>query len=247
MASSLPLTLFLLASIATQCLAQSPKTAAPAPAPKINLTAILEKGGQFTTFMKLLASTQVGSQVENQVKSSSEGMTIFAPTDNAFQNLKAGTINSLSAEKQVQLVLNHVLPKFYTMDNLETVSNPVRTQASGQDGGNLGLNITSMGNNQVNVSCGPVQTQINNVLRKDFPLAVYQVDKVLLLPQNSTSKAKAPAPLISPVSSTPAKTKGSDAKDEGPVADEKNGGFGVRSMGLGLVFGFALATFGFLS
>ncbi|KAJ8419966.1 hypothetical protein Cgig2_002725 [Carnegiea gigantea] len=207
MASSIPLTLLLLATIATHCLAQSAK----APPGKVNLTAILEKGGQFTTFMRLLASTQVGSQIENQVKSSSEGMTIFAPTDNAFQNLKTGTINSLSAEKQVQLVLNHVLSKFYTMDSLQTASNPVRTQASGQDGGN--------------------------------------VDKVLLLPQKSKLKAKAPAPApaVSPVSSTPAKAKGSDAKDERPVADEKNGEFGVRSMGLGLAFGVALATFGFLS
>ena len=245
MASSIPLTLLLLATMATHCLAQSAK----APPGKVNLTAILEKGGQFTTFMRLLASTQVGSQIENQVKSSSEGMTIFAPTDNAFQNLKTGAINSLSAEKQVQLVLNHVLPKFYTMDSLQTASNPVRTQASGQDGGNVGLNITSIGNNQVNVSCGPVQTQINNALRADFPLAVYQVDKVLLLPQKSKLKAKAPAPVpaVSPVSSTPAKAKGSDTKDERPVADEKNGGFGVRSMGLGLAFGVGLATFGFLS
>ncbi|MFS7962091.1 putative FAS1 domain-containing protein [Helianthus anomalus] len=113
-------------------------------------------------------------------------MTIFAPTDNAFQNLPAGTLNGLSEEKKVKLVLYHVLPKFYSMDDLVTISNPVPTQA-GSSRGSLGLNFTGRAS-QVNVSTGVVETQINNALRKDFPLAVYVVDKVLLFQED------APAP-----------------------------------------------------
>ena len=48
-------------------------------------------------------------------------MTVFAPTDNAFQNLKPRTLNGLSVQEQVQLVLYHVLPKFYNFENFATV------------------------------------------------------------------------------------------------------------------------------
>ncbi|KAJ6696754.1 hypothetical protein OIU85_003136 [Salix viminalis] len=149
-----------------------------APSGPVNFTAVLEKGGQFVTFMMLLNKTQTFNQVENQLNSSSEGMTIFAPTDNAFSNLKAGALNGLSQQQQVQLLQYHMLSKFYSLSNLLLVSNPVSTQASGHEGV-WGLNFTGQ-SNQVNVSTGLVEVQINNALRQDFPLAVYPIDKVLL-------------------------------------------------------------------
>uniref|UniRef100_A0A6N2M914 FAS1 domain-containing protein n=1 Tax=Salix viminalis TaxID=40686 RepID=A0A6N2M914_SALVM len=138
--SLLVLSLFLSLSLHSQ--AQAP--AAPAPAPPsgpVNFTAVLEKGGQFVTFMMLLNKTQTFNQVENQLNSSSEGMTIFAPTDNAFSNLKAGALNGLSQQQQVQLLQYHMLSKFYSLSNLLLVSNPVSTQASGHEGV-WGLNFT---------------------------------------------------------------------------------------------------------
>ncbi|KAL5730532.1 hypothetical protein ACHQM5_003339 [Ranunculus cassubicifolius] len=153
---------------------------APSPPPVLaNFTGILDKAGQYTTFLRLLTSTQIGSQIQNQLNSSDQGFTVLAPTDNAFSNLKAGTLNGLSTQDQLALVLYHILPKFYTLAMFETVSNPARTQATGLDGGAYGLNFTTT-SNQVNVSTGVVDTQINNALAKDFPLAVYQLDKVLL-------------------------------------------------------------------
>ncbi|KAM0939536.1 putative FAS1 domain-containing protein [Dioscorea sansibarensis] len=155
----------------------TPIAPGPTPAP-LNLTAVLEKGGQYTTFLRLLKETQVGKQVQSQLNNSYDGLTIFAPTDNAFSNLKAGTLNSLNAQEQVSLILYHVLPRFYSMVTFETASNPVRTQASGSNGV-YGVNITSS-TNQVNVSTGIVDTPVQTVLYSDFPLAVYSVDKVLL-------------------------------------------------------------------
>lgn len=253
MASSLRLSLvFLVATLAcSQCLAQSPAAPSPKPAGTLNLTAILEKGGQFTTFMRLLASNQVDSQITNQVKSSSEGMTLFAPTDNAFHNLKPGTINSLSVQEQVQLVLYHVLPKFYSFDNFETISNPVRTQATGQDGEVFGLNIVSIGNRQVNVSTGMVTTQINNALRETSPLAVYEVDQVLLPPELFGAKSPKSAPAGSSTKPKSSDSK-SDGKADGPATDSADAeakpseGFGLRSMGMGLVAGVGVLTTGFL-
>ncbi|CAN8247892.1 unnamed protein product [Cochlearia groenlandica] len=229
--------LLLLAAVflATEVTAQ-PAAPAPGPAGPINITAILEKGGQFATFIRLLNTTQIGNQINIQVNSSSEGMTVFAPTDNAFQNLKPGTLNELSQEEQVTLILYHVSPKFYTLDDLLSVSNPVRTQASGRDGGAVyGLNFTGQGN-QVNVSTGVVETRVSNALRKERPLAVYVVDMVLL-PEEMFGEHK-----TSPAAPGP-KSKSTDDSDDSekaasPSPSDKSGSGGMKSglgFGLGLV------------
>lgn len=224
---------------------QAQKSSAPAPSVSpLNLTGILDKNGQFKTFIRFLSSTQIGDQIKNQLKSSTDGMTVFAPTDNAFSNLKAGTLNGLSDQQQVQLILYHVLPKFYSLDDLLTVSNPVRTQATGQDGAVFGLNFTGQGN-QVNVSTGMVETQINNVLREESPLAVYQVDKVLL--PLELFEAKPPASPPPPAKASPGRIN-STAAAEAPSASEKSdeSGSGGRNAGLGLAVGLGLICIGAL-
>ncbi|KAJ8568022.1 hypothetical protein K7X08_020744 [Anisodus acutangulus] len=175
--------------------AQSPT--APAPTGPIDIFAILKKAGQYNTFIKFLNETQVGSQISNQVNNSNQGMTVFAPSDNAFSNLPGGTLNKLNDQQKVQLIQYHVISKFYTFDDLQTVSNPVRTEATGPKGEPFGLNFTGQ-NNQVNVSSGAVETNVYNAIRKDAPLAVYQLDKVLLpwefTDAKSPSTDDAPAP-----------------------------------------------------
>ncbi|XP_068665927.1 fasciclin-like arabinogalactan protein 6 [Aristolochia californica] len=207
---------------------------------RVNLTGILEKGGQYTMLMRLLGSTQVGSQIENQIDHSNQGMTLFAPTDNAFNNLEPGTLNGLDTQQQVALVLYHVIPKFYRLQDFETVSNPVRTQASGNGGGVYGLNFTSA-QNQVNVSTGVVETHLNNALRSDFPLAVYEVDKVLLSSDLFGAKAPSTSPPpspSSPVSPSPPKSTKSPSPVQpsaGTRAKSRGGGFVVLLMGAALL------------
>ncbi|KAK9285268.1 hypothetical protein L1049_024458 [Liquidambar formosana] len=230
----------LLFLLSAQTLAQSSSGPAPSPSGPINLTAILDKNGQYTTFIRLLTSTQVASQIENQLNNSNDGMTVLAPTDNAFNNLKAGTLNGLTVQQQVELVLYHVLPKYYNLASFETVSNPVRTQASGQDGGVFGLNFTSL-NNQVNVSSGLVQTPINNPLRQQFPLAVYEVDKVLL--PNELFGAKPPASSPTPAATSSTTTVGQPA----PSQKNDSSSSGGRNVGLGLAVGVGLICIGVLS
>nr|CAD1823826.1 unnamed protein product [Ananas comosus var. bracteatus] len=135
---------------------------APGSSAGVNLTEVLEKGGQYTTLIRLLKETQLDLQINSQLRNSFNGLTVFAPTDNAFGALKAGTLNALSPQEQVALVLYHVLPAFYSLEMFQTASNPVRTQASGNDGAYT-LNITSV-MNQVNVSTGIVETSITNTL-----------------------------------------------------------------------------------
>ncbi|KAL1199616.1 Fasciclin-like arabinogalactan protein 13 [Cardamine amara subsp. amara] len=250
MATSTPLLLLLLfltvIFLSTEITAQPAAPAPRRPGP-INITQILEKGGQFVTFIRLLNTTQVGNQINIQINSSSEGMTVLAPTDNAFQNLKPGTLNKLSPDEQVKLILYHVSPKFYTLEDLLSVSNPVSTQSSGRDGGAVyGLNFTGQGS-QVNVSTGIVETRLSNALRTERPLAVYVVDQVLL-PDEMFGKHKiskvTPAPETkSPVVSDDSK---SSKKAASPPSESEKSGSGEMKSGLGFGFGLVVLCLKFL-
>ncbi|KAL0874984.1 hypothetical protein Bca101_024689 [Brassica carinata] len=189
----------------------------PTPSGPTNITAVLEKAGQYTMFIRLLKSTQAADQINTQLNSSSsQGLTVFAPTDNAFSSLKSGTLNSLSDQQKVQLVQFHVLPTLLTMPQFQTVSNPLRTQAGDGQNGKFPLNITSSGN-QVNITTGVVSATVANSVYSDKQLAVYQVDQVLLpLAMFGSSSAPAPAPekggLVSK-GSAPSGDDGGDSTD----------------------------------
>ncbi|KVH90799.1 fasciclin-like arabinogalactan protein 11 [Cynara cardunculus var. scolymus] len=204
---------FLLPLLILQCitttLAQAP---APAPAGPTNITKILEKAGQFTTLIRLFGMTQVGNQINTQLNNSNQGMTVFAPTDNAFSGLKAGTLNSLSDQQKVELLQFHVVPNFLSTSQFQTISNPLRTQAGDSASNKFPLNITTSGN-QVNVTTGVVDATVANTIYTDGTLAVYQVDKVLLPMSLFGPQSPAPAP-------EPVKKKKSGSDDETPATDD---------------------------
>ncbi|XP_022970427.1 fasciclin-like arabinogalactan protein 12 [Cucurbita maxima] len=154
---------------------QSPAEA-PGPPPPMNISRILEKGGQFSILIRLLKSTQVANQINTQLNDSNSELTIFAPTDNAFSNLQSGTLNSLNDQEKVELLQFHMIPTFLSLSNFQTVSNPVRTQAG--DAYEFPLNVTTSGNS-VNVSSGLTNTSISGTVYSDNQLAVYQIDSVL--------------------------------------------------------------------
>ncbi|GLJ37871.1 hypothetical protein SUGI_0770430 [Cryptomeria japonica] len=163
----------------------------------MNITDVLHKGGQFTTFRSLLMRTQVGNLLQIELNIVQGGLTIFAPTDNAFQRLKPGTLNYLTDHQKVALLLYHVLPSYYSLSQFQMLKNPQRTRASVNDlnGGYFNLDVRSSGVNQVNISTGLVDTPISNSFYSRSPLAIYQVDQVLL-----PADIFAPLP---PTSSTP--------------------------------------------
>lgn len=186
--------------------------AAPAPATaSSNITGVLAKAGQFNTFIRLLKSTGVASQIDNQVANGGNGVTVFAPTDNAFQSLPSGTLNSLSDQDKNALVQYHVVSTAIPMSQFDTVSNPLRTQAGSASPGEFPLNVTSSEGQQVNVTTGVVTATVDNSLYSGDSLVVYQVNKVLL-PMKLFGAAEAPAP--APLA--PAKKKG---KTPAAVAD----------------------------
>ncbi|KAL4611037.1 hypothetical protein ACB092_08G095100 [Castanea dentata] len=168
---------------------------APAPPGPPDVIKILQKVGGFTILIRLLKSTGVADQLKGQLNDSSIRFTLFAPNDNAFSNLKAGTLNSLSNEEKVRLIQFHILPTYYTLENFQTVSNPVRTQAGDNKPGDYPLNVTSVGS-QVNISSGLVNAS----------LAIYQVDKVLLPLDLFVPKPPSPAPAPAPTKPKAKKT-----------------------------------------
>ncbi|KAI4334421.1 hypothetical protein L6164_019118 [Bauhinia variegata] len=191
--------------------AQSP-AAAPAPSPSsapTDIIRILKKAQGFTTLIRLLKTSQVANQIDSQLLNSNSGLTFFAPSDSAFQSLKAGFLNSLNDQQKNELIQFHMLPSFVATTNFDTLSNPVRTQA-GADPDRLALNITGSGN-QVNLTTGIVNATVGGTVYTDNQLAVYQVDKVLIPRDIVVPKPPAPAP-------APAKTKTSKKKSADTAA-----------------------------
>ncbi|RCV06139.1 hypothetical protein SEVIR_1G138600v4 [Setaria viridis] len=171
---------------------------APGPSPpgELNLTGILENGGQYSTLLRLLQTTRIAQQLTEQLKNSYDGLTFFAPNDDAFTKLKTGTLNGLSDQQKIQLLLYHVLPRYYSVTTFQTASNPLPTEGSGP-GGMYTVNVTTTTSSHlVNMSTGVVDVPISSTLVARFPLAVYSIDAVLLPEQlfGASRKAVAPAP-----------------------------------------------------
>ncbi|KAL5207981.1 hypothetical protein ABZP36_032416 [Zizania latifolia] len=170
----------------------------PAPAGPLNLTDILRKANNYNTFIRLLKDTEVTSLVSSLLNNdrNADGLTVLAPTDAAFGRLRPGTLNRMDAQSQSELVLFHILPKYYGFVTFETTTNPVRTQASGQHGV-CTVNVTTSGEQKVNVSSGLLETTLGKPLHEEHPLAVYSLDDVLLPPDMfgpgaKNSRAEAP-------------------------------------------------------
>ncbi|KAJ9694481.1 hypothetical protein PVL29_010121 [Vitis rotundifolia] len=155
----------------------SPPTSSPSGPTDIN--AILGKAGKFTTFIGLLKSTQMDSQINSELqKKSKPGFTIFAPTDSAFSDLKTGTLNSYTDEQKAALTKFHVLHSFLTISQFQTVSNPLHTEAAANTE-EFPLNVIGNGT-QVNITTGLVNTTVDSTVYSDGQLAVYETPQVLL-------------------------------------------------------------------
>ncbi|KAB5530194.1 hypothetical protein DKX38_020275 [Salix brachista] len=188
-------------------------TQAAAPNGITNVTKILEKAGHFTIFIRLLRSTQEENHLFSALNDSSSGLTIFAPTDSAFSELKSGTLNTLSDGDKSELVKFHVLPTFLSTSQFQTVSNPLGTWAG--TGSRLPLNVTSYPNS-VNITTGLTNTSLSGTVYTDNQLAIYKIEKVLLPKDVFGSKAPAPAP-AAPVREKPTKAV-PEATVESPVS-----------------------------
>jgi len=213
------------------CTTTTTTVAQPAPAPgppaPTNITKILEKASQFTTLIRLFSITKVGDQINTQLNNSNQGMTVFAPTDNAFSSLSAGTLNSLSDQQKDELIQFHVIPTFISTSQFQTLSNPLRTQAGDSTTYNFPLNITTSGN-QANLTTGVVNATVANTVYTDGSLAVYEVDKVLLPMNLFGPQPPAAAPAPQPQKDKKKKTGDDDTPSDGKASANSSGRLGLR-------------------
>ncbi|GMN24674.1 hypothetical protein TIFTF001_000671 [Ficus carica] len=235
--SSLPLLLLLILHSTTAALAQTAPALSPGPAPATDVNKILIKAGQFTVLLRLLRSTKVADQINNQLGSTNSELTFFAPPDNAFSSLKTGTLNQLSDQQKVQLLQFHLVPSFISISNFQTLSNPVQTQAA--DTYEYPLNITTNGS-QVNITTGVVNATITGTVYSDNQLAIYQVDRVLQPLGIFAPRPLPPAPAPAP----PKSKKKADSENGSPVASvDASGAFGGAVRRLWMVMSFGVSVF----
>nr|KYP68508.1 Fasciclin-like arabinogalactan protein 11 [Cajanus cajan] len=166
-----------------------------------------------------MKTTQLINQLNAQLLTTkSGGITILAPDDSAFSELKAGFLNSLSDGQKLELLQFHVISEYVSSSNFDTLTNPVRTLA-GAKPGKVELNVISYGGS-VNISTGEVNTTITGIIYTDKHLAIYKVGKVLL-PMDFFAVAKAPAkgPSLAPEPSSDAAKAPKADKDESSSSD----------------------------
>lgn len=188
----------------------APTPPAPAPSGPADITSILRKAGRFTKFLRLLKSTDSVDRINTQLSKSNQGLTIFAPNDGAFGSLKAGSLNSYTDEQQTELVQFHILPNFVPLTQFDTLSNPLSTQAGGNDYGQFPLNVTTAGSS-VNLTTGFANASVSSTVYTDNQLAVYEVDHVLLPQRFFVAPPPSPPPASAPAPSKPKKAESSDA------------------------------------
>ncbi|KAJ4826482.1 hypothetical protein Tsubulata_041168 [Turnera subulata] len=246
--------LFLFTSPASAQTASPPAptpTPAPAPAPGpayVNLTDLLSVAGPFHTFLNYIDSTKVIDTFQNQANNTDEGITLFVPKDDAFSKLKKPSLSSLTQDQLKQVLLFHALPHYCSLAEFKNVSQvgPVSTFAGA---GQFALNFTDV-SGTVHINSGWSKTKISSSVHSTDPVAVYQVDKVLL-PEAifgtdiPPTPAPAPAPDVSPAADAP---KAADDGESGhaPVTSPWNSShrinFGIWSQ-LVLAFSAVMVLF----
>lgn len=189
-----------------QAPAQSP-AATPAKAPTSPSTpivptdtiSVLLKAGHFITFARLMKATHVDTQLFAQLNSSTDGITMFAPNEDAFSKLRAGALDSLTDREKLSFVQFHILPRFLSPSDFQTLSNPVKTLAGADS--RFPLTITTS-DNSVTLNTGLSKTNILNTTYTDKQVAIYEIGKVLI-PKDIFPPAPAPAPTKPVAESSP--------------------------------------------
>lgn len=146
----------------------------------VNITGALIDGGDFNVVAAMLAASGVDAELERDEKGA--GITVFAPTDEAFAALpRTKRVQSLPADQKAAVLRFHVLHSYYPLGSLEGIVNPVQPTLAteGTGAGRFTLNITRV-NNSVALGTGIVQATITRTVFDQNPVAVFGISRVLL-------------------------------------------------------------------
>lgn len=150
------------------------------PPAAVNITRILADARAFNVAASMLEASGVAAEFEDDERGA--GITVFAPTDDAFAGLPAGDrLQSLPADRKAVVLRFHVLHSYYPLGSLESIVNPVQPTLATEfsNAGRFTLNITRA-NGSVAIDTGVVQATITRTVFDQNPVAVFAVSKVLL-------------------------------------------------------------------
>ncbi|XWS77170.1 hypothetical protein CRYUN_Cryun01aG0238700 [Craigia yunnanensis] len=168
---------------------------APAPsASDVNITGLLEKAG-CKTFASLLISSDVLKSYESAID---KGLTIFAPSDEAFKAEGVPDLSKLTNADQVSLIEYHASPDYKPKGTLKTTKDPVNTLAT-NGARKFDLTVTTAGDS-VTLHTGVGSSRVAETVFDSPPFVIFTVDNVLL-PSELFGKSPSPAPAPEPVSS----------------------------------------------
>merc|ERR1711953_1484138 len=143
---------------------------APAPArsaPVGDVVDVAVGAGSFKTLVKIVSDLGLVDTLKN-----AEALTVFAPSDDAFAKLPAGTLESLTADQAKEIVLRHVV-------TAKVPAAAVTTGDVATIGGELiGLVKTPQGGVQINYKGGA-----SNVVTADIQASngvIHVIDNVIL-------------------------------------------------------------------
>ncbi|KAF5205214.1 Fasciclin-like arabinogalactan protein [Thalictrum thalictroides] len=164
---------------------------APAPASDVNITGLLEKAG-CKTFVSLITSSGVLKIYETAAE---KGLTVFAPSDEAFKAPGIPDLTKLSNAEVVTLLQYHALPGYTPIGTLKSSKAPISTLAS-NGASKYDLTVTTAGDS-VTLDTGVDASRVSGTVLDSTPLCIFTVDS-LLLPTELFGKSPSPAPSVVP-------------------------------------------------
>ncbi|CAH8325239.1 unnamed protein product, partial [Eruca vesicaria subsp. sativa] len=168
---------------------------APAPSAAVsNITGLLEKAG-CKTFAGLLVSSGVLKTYESALEN---GLTVFAPSDEAFKDDDVPDLKNLTQAEVVSLLEYHALPEYKPKGSLKTNKNKISTLAT-SGAGKYDITTSNSGD-EVVLHTGVAPSRVADTVLDATPVVIFTVDKVLL-PAELFGKAASPAPSPSPAES----------------------------------------------
>ncbi|KAG7566249.1 FAS1 domain superfamily [Arabidopsis suecica] len=185
-----------------------------APAPSSggvnNLTGLLEKAG-CKTFANLLVSSGVLKTYESTVE---KGLTVFAPSDEAFKARGVPDLTNLTQAEVVSLLEYHALAEYKPKGSLKTNKDAISTLAT-NGAGKYDL-TTSTSGDEVILHTGVGPSRLADTVVDETPVVIFTVDNVLL-PTELFGKSPSPAPAPAPEPVSAPTPTPSPAKSPSPV------------------------------
>ncbi|XP_019082898.1 PREDICTED: fasciclin-like arabinogalactan protein 10 [Camelina sativa] len=168
-----------------------------------NITGLLEKAG-CKTFAGLLVSSGV---LKTYVSTVEKGLTVFAPSDEAFKAKGVPDLTKLTQAEVVSLLEYHALAEYKPKGSLKTNKDAISTLAT-NGAGKYDL-TTSTSGDEVILHTGVGPSRLADTVVDETPVVIFTVDNVLLPTELfGKSPSSAPAPEPEPVSApTPSPAK----------------------------------------